>query len=94
MVDDNFHYQDEDERYEYGVFSTAEEAIAVCKRIVDNSLKDSYKPGITEEELYQSYTMFGDDPFVVAVDATDNRVEFSAWRYARERCNLVAGGCD
>jgi hypothetical protein len=30
MVDDNFHYQCEDERWQYGVFLTAEEAIAAC----------------------------------------------------------------
>lgn len=28
MVDDNFHYMDEDERYELGIFSTADEVIA------------------------------------------------------------------
>ena len=37
MVDDNFHYM-EDDRYELGTFSTIEEAIAACKRIVDDDL--------------------------------------------------------
>ena len=31
MVDDNFHHMDEDERYQHGVFLTAEEAISACK---------------------------------------------------------------
>jgi hypothetical protein len=39
MVDDNFHYMDEDERFEHGSFPTAEEAIAACKRIVDEILR-------------------------------------------------------
>jgi hypothetical protein len=86
MVDDNFHYMDESERHEHGVFATAQEAIAACKRIVDENLKNSYKPGITEQELYEAYTSFGDDPFVVPVDNTDKAVHFSAWDYARERC--------
>jgi hypothetical protein len=70
MVHDNFHYMDEDERYEHGVFSTADEAVAACKHIVDQSLKDLCKPGITEQELFEAYTMFGDDPFVVSIDNT------------------------
>jgi hypothetical protein len=39
MVDDNFHYMDQDERYEHGIFSTVDEAIAACKAIVDADLK-------------------------------------------------------
>jgi hypothetical protein len=34
-VDNKFHYMDEEERYEHGSFATAEEAIAACKRVVD-----------------------------------------------------------
>jgi hypothetical protein len=90
MVDDNFHYQNEDERYEHGVFSTAEEAIAACKRIVDEDLENLYKPGMTEQELYETYTMFGDDPFVVPLDNIDHAVQFSAWDYAKERCKVLA----
>ena len=30
MVDDNFHYMEEDERYQLGTFATAEEALAAC----------------------------------------------------------------
>jgi hypothetical protein len=89
MVDDNFHYMDESERCEHGGFATAEEAIAACKRIVDEDLKNSYKPGITERELYEAYTAFGEDPFVVAVDNTDKAVHFSARDYARERCRAL-----
>jgi hypothetical protein len=89
MVDDNFHYMDEDERYEHGVFPTAAEAVAACRRIVDEDLKAAFKPGITEQELYESYTMFGADPFVVSVDSTDEPVQFSAWNYAKERCRAL-----
>ena len=53
MVDDNFHYQDEDERWQYGVFLTEEEAIAACKRIVDSDLESNFKPGMTATELYE-----------------------------------------
>jgi len=41
MLDDNFHYMDEAERVEDGVFASAEEAIAECKEIVDNDLNST-----------------------------------------------------
>ena len=94
MVDDNFHYMDEDERYQHGVFPTADEAIAACKRLVDEDLKNAFKPGMTEQELYEAYTDFGEDPFVVPVTNADNAVHFSAWDYAKERCNVLARGTD
>jgi hypothetical protein len=90
MVDDNFHYQNEDERYELGTFLTAEEAIAACKRVVDEDLNNSYKPGDTGPELYERYTMFGEDPFIVPLDEADNTVKFSAWDYAKERSSVLA----
>ena len=89
MVDDNFHYMDEDERYHHGIFSTAEEAIAACKRIVDENLENQVKPGMTATELYESYTNFGSDPFVVTLSPADERIDFSAWDYARERSQIV-----
>jgi len=49
LVDDNFHYMDEDERYELGEFDTSEDAIAPCKKIVDECLRGSHKPGITSK---------------------------------------------
>ena len=90
MVDDNFHYMEEDKRYQHGVFPTAEEAIAACKSIVDSDLAGFIKPGMTASELYQAYTDFGRDPFVVCVKPDDERVRFSAWTYAEERSSVVA----
>jgi len=42
FVDDNFHFMDESERYNLGEFSTREEAIATCKKIVDEYLISAY----------------------------------------------------
>jgi len=88
MVDDNFHYMDEDERYELGVFPTVEEAVAACKRIVDSDLNGFLKPGITAAELYDMYASFGEDPFVVR-EAYSDPVAFSAWDYAKERSDAL-----
>ncbi len=92
MVDDNFHYMDESERYRAGEYATAEEAIARCRAIVDDYLAEALKIEGNRDatKLYESYVMFGEDPFVVAVDA--ERVDFSAWGYAKARCVELCGG--
>ena len=90
LVDDNYDYMDQDRRYEYGVFPTAKEAVAACKGIVDSNLNHFMKPGMTASELYDGYTGFGDDPFIVCVNANDEPVSFSAWDYAKERSRFIA----
>lgn len=88
LVDNNFHYQDESERYADGVFDTAKEAIAACKKIVDDSLEDQYRqnPNISAERLYDEYQDFGDDPFV---RSDDPDCKFSGWNYARDRAGEI-----
>jgi hypothetical protein len=92
MVDGNFHYMDESECYRAGEFATAEEAVARCRQIVDNYLDHAQKikENSTATALWQSYVMFGEGPFVVANGAEP--VDFSAWGYARERCEERCGG--
>jgi hypothetical protein len=82
LVDDNFHFMDEDERYTHGEYESLAEAIAACKKIVDDCLNGEYKPGMTAEALYLNYEMFGDDPWISGGDG----VPFSAWDYAKRRC--------
>ena len=92
MVDDNFHYMDEDERYQHGDFADAEVAIENCRRIVDEYLESAYQPGISAHELWDSYVSFGEDPFILSVDAPE--VRFSAWDYAKERCRVLGASPD
>lgn len=87
-VDDNFHYQDESERYTLGSFDTLAEAVAASRKIVDEYLSQAYKPGMSAEELYDSYVSYGDDPFIVSADSA-GEVPFSAWDYAKERCSIL-----
>lgn len=91
LVDDNFHFMDEEGRYQHGVYTTAGEAIAVCKKIVDEDLRGycESNPGITADRLYDLYVSFGDDPFIVASELSDDPVEFSAWDYAKEQSKLL-----
>lgn len=92
MVNDNFHYMDESERYRAGEFATAEEALARCRQIVDEYLDDAQKieKNSTANALWQSYVMFGEDPFIVAKGA--ETVTFSGWDYAKARCEEQSGG--
>ena len=67
----------------------ADEAIAACKRIVDECLEAMLLPGMTATALYEQYEGFGDDPFVMPVDPNDAPVAFSACAYAKERCQVL-----
>ena len=93
FVNDNYHYQDEDERYQLGEFETLGDAISACKRLVDEYLDEAREDGassiVSAEDLYRSYTMFGPDPFVVGAA---EYVPFSAWEYAKQRCQDIFSG--
>jgi hypothetical protein len=90
MVDDNFHYMDEDERYELGTFATAEEAIAACRKLVDEWLSSNHKPGMTADELFAQFASFGEEPFIIAVSPA-GKVDFSARDYVHERAPAICG---
>ena len=85
-VDNNFHYTEESERYTLGDFGSAEEALAAAKGLVDEFLVREYKTGMTADELFSQYRSFGDDPFIVP---DDRDIKFSAWTYAKERCEAL-----
>jgi hypothetical protein len=86
FVDDNFHYMDESARYHLGDFDSLEAAVTACKRIVDEFLISSYRPGMTSAELLTQYAFYGEDPFVFAGDGI---VYFSARDYASERIREI-----
>ncbi len=84
-VDDNFHYMEEDERYCLGTFNSLDVAVAACRNIVDKFLQDN--PAKTADELYDQYTSFGADPWIKGPSPAPDTPPFSAWDYARQRCN-------
>lgn len=89
IVADNFHYMDDDESYVHGGFDTLETAIEASKAIVDENLSHMIKvnPRLTAAQLFDHYRSFGDDPYVRG--ARSDRVPFSAWKYAEERCSVL-----
>ena len=91
VVDDNYNYMDESARSEKGPYATPERALTECRRIVDNWLREGYRPGMSAQALYNAYVQYGEDPFIVVVDGTDETVKFSAWDYAKERSRAICG---
>ena len=57
MVDDNYHFADDSERYKAGEFDTYEEAEALCREIVRKSLESC---GYDIE----GWKNYGDSPFI------------------------------
>lgn len=90
IVNDNFHYMDPEETYKAAEYEDAAAAVEHCRGIVDQYLDATFKPGMTAAELWDSYTSFGEDPAIACVGV--DRVKFSAWDYARERCKTLCGG--
>lgn len=88
LVDDNYHYMDESERYTSGVFPSLAAAIDDCRQIVDDFLEASSK-GLqpTSDALYKHYVAFGPDPYITTNDPSLPSDPFSAWTYAKEECS-------
>ena len=75
-----------------GGFDNPDEAVAVCKQIVDECLEHMLKPGMTAEALFDLYAMCEDDFDVYAILGDDPFIPahaFSALDYAKERCEVL-----
>ncbi len=87
LVDDIFCSTDESQRYTKGEYPTYAEALAVCREIVDRFLRHECAPGMPASALYFRYMMFGKDPSIVEwSEPPDTSPGFSAWDYAKARC--------
>lgn len=88
MVSSHGAYQEDG--YRHGEFPDRASAIAACKEIVDDFLlaQAQKAPNISGEDLFQLYSLFGEDPYVVGVQPS----EFSACDYAKERCRQLVDG--
>jgi hypothetical protein len=76
---------DEDDVSIDGTFAGYVAALNRCKSIVEASLQQQYRPGMSADDLYEAYTSFGDDPSILPPPPE----AFSAWEYARKRCTEI-----
>ena len=82
-VDDNYHYMDQDHRYELGTYMNFYEAVEAAKKVVDEFLIENKSEFETADKLHAFYCMYGEDPFIMAEDAFK---KFSARTYADYKC--------
>ena len=87
LVDDNFHFMDENERWLAGTFDNLPSAVDKCIAIVKASLLEDNYPAMSAEDLYATYTSGGDDPFIRG----PINLLFSAWDYAKALAAELAG---
>ena len=87
FIDDNYHHGDASARSRGREYGTLDGAIQRCKRIVDDWLEEALRQGVKPQDLYDSYRMFGDDPWIGSADVSG--VPFSAWQYAKGRCDEI-----
>lgn len=82
-VYDNYHYNDESEAYNTGLFNTYEDALQAAKGVVNEFLADNWRKGMTPKDLHVLFLMFGDDPIVVPNERIENfdMPNFSAREY-------------
>jgi predicted nucleotidyltransferase len=97
LVDDNFHYMDESERYQSGEYENYAEAVTHCKKLVDEYLHEALRQGVANpENLYESYVNFGEDPFIQIHPGSQLKLfegeHFSAWDYAKQSCEEYKQG--
>ncbi len=85
MVDDNYHYMDGDSRYTAGMFDTWEEAVALAKKIVDETISPAINDGLSPEDAIMSYRHFGEDPWIIGNGAVPKGEHFSVCGYAEMR---------
>lgn len=83
QVDDNFHYMDENERYEAARFESLEEAVRYCQDDVRRQLEHYASRTSSPADLVDHYKDFGEDPWIAGPPGTPS-VPFSAWTYAEE----------
>jgi hypothetical protein len=79
---------DEDARHTLGEYATAEEALTAARDVVESDLRELYRPGMSATKLFQLYTTFGRDPYIIS---SDDNCAFSAWDYARARSRELSG---
>src|SRR5688572_10845505 len=76
-----------------GEFTTMEEAVATARKIVDEFLSISFKPGMGAKSLLSLYKREGEYPFVFRDDDKSVNVpEFEHSHYAKDRAAEVCNG--
>ena len=85
-IDENPRYADTSSRVQRATFATYEEALAAARTIVDDYLRDNHEPGMSPDDLFESFLTSGECPFIMP---DDEREPFVGQDYARARCGQI-----
>jgi len=80
--------------YTWGEYETLAEAVAECKRIIDDQLPKTFREGLTPEKLYEGFMMFGDEPYILAPDGYEwgpDDEDINAITYFKQRACEICG---
>ena len=86
IVDENFHFMDEDESCTAAEYTSAEEAGVHCKKIIDDYLDRVHKSGMSANDLWRSWSGFGESPRI------SGPAEFSVVEYTKQPCEVLCAG--
>lgn len=76
-----------------GEYASIDDAIAIARQTVDESLLRNFAPEMTAETLYAQYNLFGEVPCIFRTgDYTLSGLGFNAQQYARERSTEICSG--
>ncbi len=88
-VEDRERYADADGRRLHGSYASAESARAEARQVVERSLQELAGPAHTAASLFQLWSLYGQDAFLVPDNPED---PFSGQEYAREQAARFAAG--
>jgi hypothetical protein len=86
LVQDFSEYGQSNASREVGSFTTRAEALAAAQARVDACLEEFFTPGISAEALFQQWSLFGEDVFLLPDEGVP---PFSAMAYAKERSRTI-----
>jgi len=69
---------------EHGSYASEAEAVAAAHELVEASLVQLHRPGMTADELLEAYFGFGQYPAIVPPPGAPH-ISFSAWDHAAQR---------
>ena len=73
-----------------GEFATHDEAIAACRRMIDDFLAREHKAGMNAALLFGRYQRFGESPFIFGEPGhTMDARGFNHLQYAKSRCDEI-----
>jgi hypothetical protein len=81
QVTDHAHYMEEEGEYTRGEFAVREEAEVKCKEIIDRSLGELFSLGISAEDLFKQFMLYGEEASCEGFDSME---------YIRLRCEELS----